>query len=574
MSSGKNSINPVRILPELLSNKIAAGEVVERPASVVKELLENALDAGASRMIIEIEQGGRTLIRVSDNGVGMSRDDALLSIERYATSKIVNEQDLFAIQTLGFRGEALPSIASVCRFCLETRNADSETGVKLLIDGGKLKNVSDIGAPVGTQVTVGQLFFNTPARRKFLKSISTEMGHIADIAANIALSRPDAGFKLFHNGKLIRHWASSDPARRIADVLGNDVRESLHEIHAEYHGVSVSGMIAAPCVSRTTSGGICIYVNGRCVRDRMILHALSEGYSGRLMKGQFPTAVVFIALDPELVDVNVHPAKSEVRFVVPDNIHEAVRQAVSAALHQADRPKWEAAQPVRETPQLSEPLLSFLTPPLPRKQEETKLWKTGSDSQWFSNLRIIGQVRATYILCESEDGLILIDQHAAHERILFEQLKKSDGFQKTAQKLLIPETIELNYSQIAVMEKLIPELNSAGFEIEPFGKNTVVISSVPDFLKAEEIKPLMLGIIEKITEIGIKTDIRFAKEQCLMLIACHSAIRANQILSTEEIRSLLSEMDQCDNPSHCPHGRPSWIQWTTRFLEKSFGRTE
>ncbi len=574
MSDGKNSINPIRILPELLSNKIAAGEVVERPASVVKELLENALDAGASRMIIEIEQGGRMLIRVSDNGIGMSRDDALLSIERYATSKIVNEQDLFSIQTLGFRGEALPSIASVCKFCLETCCAGSETGIQILIEGGTLKNVSDIGAPVGTQITAGQLFFNTPARRKFLKSISTEMGHIADTVANIALSRPDAGFKLFHNGKLIKNWAASEPAQRIEDVLGHDLREALVEIRAEYHGVSVSGMIAAPRIARTTSGGIYIYVNGRCVRNRMILHALSEGYSGRLIKGQFPTAVVFIALDPELVDVNVHPAKSEVRFAVPDNIHEALRQAVSAALHQADRPKWEAAQPVRETPQLSEPLLSFLTPPLPQKQEETHLWKTGQDSHLFSNLRIIGQVRATYILCESEDGLILIDQHAAHERILFEKLKKSSSFQKTAQKLLIPETIELNYSQIAIMEKLIPELNSAGFEIEPFGKNTVVISSLPAFLKTEEIKPLMIEMIEKMIEVGVKSDIQFVKEQCLMLIACHGAIRANQILSTEEIRALLSEMDQCDNPSHCPHGRPSWIQWTTRFLEKSFGRTE
>jgi DNA mismatch repair protein MutL len=574
MSSGKNSVNPVRILPQILSDKIAAGEVVERPASVVKELLENALDANATRIIIEIEQGGRTLIRVSDNGVGMSKDDALLSIERYATSKIADEQDLFSIQTLGFRGEALPSIASVSKFCLETRNSDSETGVKIVIEGGKLKNMSDIGAPVGTQVTAGQLFFNTPARRKFLKSISTEIGHIADTVANIALSRPDAGFKLFHNGKPIKSWSASESAQRIADVLGNDVRESLLEICAEHHGVSVSGMIVAPRISRTTSGGIYIYVNGRCVRDRMILHALSEGYSGRLMKGQFPTAVVFIALDPELVDVNVHPAKSEVRFAVPDNIHEAVRQAVSAALQQADRPKWTTSQPVREAPQLSEPLPSFSTPPLPKKQEETSLWKTGSDSQWFSNLRIIGQIRATYILCESEDGLILIDQHAAHERILFERLKKNNGFQKTAQRLLIPETIELNYSQIAVMEKLIPELNSVGFEIEPFGKNTVVITSAPAFLKAEEIKPLIFDIIEKMIDINIKSDIRFAKEQCLMLIACHSAIRANQILSNEEIRSLLSEMDQCDNPSHCPHGRPSWIQWTTRFLEKSFGRTE
>ena len=571
MSSGKERINSVRILPETLSDKIAAGEVAERPASVVKELIENSLDAQSTKIVVEIEQGGQSLIRVSDNGFGMSRDDALLSVERYATSKIIREEDLFAIKTLGFRGEALPSIAAVSRFCLETRDEASESGTRIMIQGGKLKDVSDIGAPVGTQVSVSRLFFNTPARRKFLKSIATETGHIADMIANIALSRPGVSFKFSHNGKMIHHWAStSDPKKRVSDVLGAEIGESLHEIRSEDNGISLSGWLASPRISRGTSAGIYMYVNGRFVKDRAVLHALTAGYSERLMKGRFPVAVIRIMLDPGMVDVNVHPAKTEVRFAKPQHIHEAVRRAVSDVLRDAERPK-SLIKPVEEirTFSISEKMPEFEIQPLPAEQikHQETLWKSGG---FFDSLRIIGQIHGTYILCESRNGLIVIDQHAAHERVVFEQLKKKSDFHQ--QHLLSPEPIELSYEQRRIIESLMPELKDAGIEIESFGKNTFVITAIPTFLSDNDLKTMLTDIADKMSDTGLLPDTDAAKDECLMLVACHSAIRANRNLSQAEIKSLLSQMDQCDNPSHCPHGRPTWIEWDTRFLEKAFGR--
>ena len=295
----------IRILPETLSNKIAAGEVVERPASVVKELVENAIDADSSRILVEIEQGGRKRIRVADNGHGMSRDDALLSLERYATSKILREPDLFSIRTLGFRGEALPSIASVSRFTLITRQADADVGTRIEMAGGRINKVSDVGAPAGTMITVAGLFYNTPARRKFLKSITTEMGHIADTIASMALCRPTVQFRLLHNTRSVKSWApAADPADRVADVLGRGIRSDLYPVRQSTDDVQVSGWVAAARLSRSTSRGVYLFVNGRWVKDRVIQHALFAGYRGRLMKGRYPVAVLFLRLPFNQVDFN------------------------------------------------------------------------------------------------------------------------------------------------------------------------------------------------------------------------------------------------------------------------------
>ncbi len=332
----------IRILPDILANKIAAGEVVERPASVVKELAENALDAGATRLLVDIEQGGRSLIRVGDNGCGMSRDDALLSIERHATSKITGDQDLFNIRTLGFRGEALPSIAAVSKLSLVTRDTASDSGTELTIEGGRLVNVAETGAPEGTLVTVRQLFFNTPARRKFLKSIATEMAHIADILASMALAWPQVQFRLTHNDRIVKSWpAVTDPFERAADVLGGVPRGDLHAIESNRDGISVSGWISHPRAYRKSANGIFILVNRRFVRDRVAQHALFQGYSQRLVKGQFPLAVLLIQVPCDQVDVNVHPAKSEVRFARPNDVHELIRRAVAQTLYDVDRPAWK-----------------------------------------------------------------------------------------------------------------------------------------------------------------------------------------------------------------------------------------
>ena len=581
-------MSKIKILPEILSNKIAAGEVVERPSSVVKELVENALDANSTRIIIEVEKGGRSLIRVSDNGSGMNRDDALLAPERYATSKIYKDEDLFAINTLGFRGEALPSIAAVAKFCLVTRDRTSQAGTEVLVEGGIIKKVSQVGAPLGTMVTVRQLFFNMPARRKFLKTVDTEMGHIADSVSSMALGRPDVQFRLIHNGKVIKNWpATSDTADRVADVLGKDIKNNLNKIEFTSDFLAVQGWISSPRITRSTSRGIYLYVNQRVVRNRVIQHALFQGYGSRLMKGQFPVAVLFINIPFDRVDVNVHPTKHEVKFAQQKKIHDAVAGVVAERLGLADQPEWSApgAQKSRsstEQPGISEPAVDFgisekeiqsrypvSSIQYPVSSIQTELWTR----KGFGDLKVIGQFHDTYILCESADGLVLIDQHAAHERIIFEQLKnRSPASKKSAQKLLIPETVDLGYREAKILERLIPDLNELGLEIEPFGGNTFVVKSVPALLENKEVKPLVIEIVEKMAQIGFTPGLEKAMDQCLILMACHGAIRANQKLSDEEIKGLLDQLDKCDQPSHCPHGRPIYIRWSVRELEKSFKR--
>ena len=627
-------MSKIKILPEILSNKIAAGEVVERPASVVKELLENALDAGSTRIMIDIEKGGRSLIRVSDNGSGMGRDDALLALERYATSKIYKDQDLFRIHTLGFRGEALPSIAAVSRFSLVSRDPSADVGTLISVEGGKIKNVTEVGAPNGTMVTIRQLFFNTPARRKFLKTIGTEMGHIADKIGSIALGHPGVQFRLTHNDKIVKDWPStSAPLDRVVDVLGGDLKNTLHPIEFQNNAVSISGWISSPRATRRTSRGLFIYVNGRFVHDRIVQHALFEGYSQRLVKGQFPIAALFIKVPFEEVDVNVHPTKNEVRFARQKDIHEAVRQAVAQTLFETDKSSWDTPKDFKTEEftrqgRVSETAIKEfgLRPvgakgtyaPEGRRNAEVGRWKPEGgikqannrfqpespdtaksaerglpderatrDAQpatrltqttiWqkkrFGDMRIIGQLHNTYIVCEADAGLILIDQHAAHERILFERFSdRATHSPKPAQRLLVPESVELGYREAGVLEKLIPDLAELGLDIEPFGGNTFLVKSVPPLLAEREVKPLLVEIVEKIVEIGSSSGLAEMLDECRMVMACHGAIRANQALSEAQINGLLAQLDECHNPSHCPHGRPTWIRWDLRTLEKSFKR--
>ncbi len=609
----------IKILPEIISNKIAAGEVVERPASVVKELVENAIDAGSTRIMVEIENGGRSMIRVSDNGIGMHHDDALLSLERYATSKIENDADLFSIRTLGFRGEALPSISSVSRFTMVTRAEDSDIGTCIVVEGGKIRKVSEIGAPPGTLISVNQLFYNTPARRKFLKSTATEMGHIAENIASIALGWPEIQFRLSHNGKTIKNWPlADDPFDRITAVLGQDMQRALHKIDFETPYTSISGWISSPSLTRSTSQKIYVYVNKRYIRDRGLQHALFEGYRGRLMKGRFPVAVLFIEVPFEQLDVNVHPTKHEVRFAGYQRVYDALKASVFKAWDSINRSVWSdskgtvAESQIREHPAefrvpysppeekeipfnmrglrkktaagSSETVTDYgqagrrqsfangdpQTPPLEREREETKHQQEGPG---FSRLSVVGQIHDSYIVCESGDGLVLVDQHAAHERILFEQMKtRSSTTPFPIQKLLIPETIELGYNESVVLEKLIPSLGNVGLEVEPFGGNTFVVKSVPTLISDREVRPLILEMIERASDIGFSEGLEPILDECLILMACHGAVRANHRLSRKEMKALMEQMDLCENPSNCPHGRPTWIRWTLSSLEKSFKR--
>jgi DNA mismatch repair protein MutL len=590
----------IKILPENLSNKIAAGEVVERPASVVKELVENALDAGATRVIIEVEKGGQSLIQVSDNGVGMQRDDALLAIERYATSKISTDDDLFAIHTLGFRGEALPSIAAVSRFALITRDNTSDAGTQISIGGGKIKSVSEIGAPQGTMISVKELFFNIPARRKFLKTVGTEMSHIADIVARMSLGHPEVQFRLIHNDKVVKSWPLvSQHLDRVVDVLGKDSRPDLHPIGFNRDAVSISGWISSPKVTRRTSRGLYIFVNGRFVRDRSIQHGVFQGYAQRLVKGQFPIAVVFIKVPFDQVDVNVHPTKNEVRFVNPHQVHEAVKSAIAQTLYETDRLNWRPqngpqGQAPQKTSQVVESIstfrpagervtkddLRFQISDFGIKNREQKVTDTRlrqpelmSENKGFSALRVVGQLHNLYIVCESDGGLVLIDQHAAHERILFEQLKqRGQDRPSAAQKLLVPETLELNFREAEILGQMLSDLKNLGLDIEPFGKNTFIVKAVPALLSGRDLRPMIYEIVEKTAAVGYSAGLEDTLDQCRMVMACHAAMRANQQLSDTQIKELLHQLDQCENPAHCPHGRPSWIRWDLMTLEKLFKR--
>jgi DNA mismatch repair protein MutL len=613
----------IRVLPEILANKIAAGEVVERPASVVKELVENALDAGSTRIMVDIEQGGRRLIRVADNGSGMGHDDALLALERFATSKIADDNDLFSIRTLGFRGEALPSIAAVSKMALVTRRADAGSGVQIRIHGGKILEVSEAGAPVGTMVGVAGLFYNTPARRKFLKTVSTEMGHIGDTVAGMALGHPLVHFKLTHNGKTVRQWTrATDPARRVADVLGRLSAGDLIPLSPGPGDIRLTGYLGPSRMMRRTSRGVYLYVNGRRVRDRMVHHALFEGYRGRLVKGQFPLAVLFLELPFDQVDVNVHPTKHEIRFADQHRVYNHLRDRVARALDHAERRLWAALPPDSATPKIDNPAtVAQKVPPYridppavdtdtdspsgsfvyetrapapltdhrsgdttsvelpvsathtgrPRNirpaEEQPLLWEQGS----FADLTVIGQFYGTYIICQGPGGLILIDQHAAHERIVYEALSRKAG-KAAAQRLILPETIELGFTETGILERLIPELDGLGLEIEPFGGTTFVIKSVPVLLDNRNLERLVIDLVEKAADIGIDTSLERVLDECRMVMACHNAVRANQHLADEQIAHMLRQLDGCQDPGHCPHGRPTWIQWTVKDLEKAFKR--
>ncbi len=595
----------IRILPEVLANKIAAGEVVERPASVVKELVENALDAGGTRIVVEVENGGRSLIRVADNGSGMHADDALLAVERFATSKIQNDDDLCAIRTLGFRGEALPSIAAVSHLVLTTRTADAAAGTEVRVEGGKIVEVKAAGAPPGTLVEVTRLFFNTPARRKFLKSTATEMGHIADMLAGAALGRPGLHLRLNHNGRMVCRWLQTDDAaERSADILGVP-RGDLLPVAAHCAALSLRGWLGPPSLSRGTARGVYIFVNGRRVRDRMVQHALLEGCSGRLMKGRFPSAVLFLELPFDQVDVNVHPTKHEVRFVQARQIHQAVYAAVREALART------RAVPLRG-PQLDDPAkpdavaesapeylksldvawgaASFpqartgagaaggdFGPPAAGLPPATAAAAEAQQPLWrgrrFADLIVIGQLRGTYIVCQEGADLVLIDQHAAHERIVYEALARNAG-RPEAQYLVVPETVELGFGEAAALTALIPRLAELGLEVEPFGGTTFAVKALPALLDRHAAGRLVLELAETAMQVGRETALSGKLDACRMVMACHHAVRANQRLSGQQIRHLLESLDQCENPAHCPHGRPTCVRWSAWEIEKAFGRVK
>ena len=602
----------ITILPETLTNKIAAGEVVERPASVIKELVENSLDAGATDISLEVSSGGRRRIRIIDNGRGMSREDALLSLERHATSKIRVDSDLDNIMTLGFRGEALPSIASVSRFMLATRETNSLEGTEITVEGGRVRDVRSCGMAPGTVISVEQLFFNIPARLKFLKSAETETGHIGDVVSRMAVSRPDVAFSCINDEREMLRLQRSGLQRRLAQIVGRESSLHLYPVTAGDNYVTISGLISGPSLVRSGTQALFTYINGRFVRDKVVQHAVMQAYRGVIDRGRYPVVALFIELPPGEVDVNVHPTKHEVRFRRQSVVHDAIQSAIEDVLSRSpwlsppmvtgSKAKEKSSQPCREP--ISVALQSTLE--LPSQECSAIQYSTNSravssltvstaannetvrepvtsfqpgplQSQltgYFSSLSIIGQFHSEYILCQSDANLIIIDQHAASERVAYQILKRQcQSGMVESQRLLFPETLELTFSEVELALRFSTNLAEIGFEIEPFGGKTILVSAVPRIVPPNDTVLLIRDILTDLERFGTSTAFNDVLESLLSRIACHSVIRGVHQLENRQIRELLQQMDHTDFAASCPHGRPVSHVVTLAELQKIFKRT-
>jgi DNA mismatch repair protein MutL len=676
----------IHVLSESVANKIAAGEVVERPASVVKELLENSLDAGSTRIKVQVEAGGKKLIQVTDNGCGMVRDDAMLAFERHATSKIKNAEDLLSVATLGFRGEALPSIASVSRLHLETRAPDEDSGTVIEINGGKIFKVEEAGLPAGTSITIRDLFFNTPARKKFLKAESTELSHIASLVTHYALAHPDKHFELHSatNAVLVAPPVAGY-SERVYQVFGREVLEQLIPVAAiqplEHVGLPqpppwrrqesasladdsrvrdaragtpaptradgddaptssfgemrMHGFVSKPEIQKLNRNSIYVFVNGRLIRDRLIQHALTEAYRNILPPTVYPVVLLFLELPSGEVDVNVHPSKTEVRFRQQTVMHDFVRDSARAALMKArpvpqfmteisahptaspsltpgsrsgpaDSAAWRTAYapaepqpfalqapappPITErfhfgvdgiavegnaalslvrAPQIvSEVMEDNCTPPLPDEPEGAN-----DLAPLLASLKPLGQIRDSFILAVNHEGLWIVDQHVAHERVLFEKILKQRAAQKVeSQRLLMPLLLELTPAQQAVFAEISEELNQNGFEAEPFGARSVAIKVAPAGVEAAQIEHMLHELLDQFSREEQALNMEKVRARIAASIACHAAIKVNMPLQQNKMEWLLAELAKTDCPMSCPHGRPVVLRYSMKDIQKAFKR--
>ena len=598
----------IRQLPDTLINQIAAGEVVERPASVVKELVENALDAGARRIDIDLEEGGVRLIRIRDDGGGIPAGDLPLAVSRHATSKIASLDDLEGVATLGFRGEALPSIASVSRFALISRHNGAEHGAALEIDGGRLGEVTPRSHPHGTTVEVRDLFFNVPARRKFLKAERTELGHIEEWLRQLALARPDVELRVSHNGKPSRRWKGEGDLLsevRLHEALGEEFANHALRIDHAAAGLRLHGWIAQPVYNRASADQQYLYVNGRAVRDRSVAHAVKQAYADVLFHGRQPAYVLFLELDPRRVDVNVHPAKHEVRFRDARLIHDFVYRTLNDALahtragaaampvsvpdtgsHPDIAYRWNAAAP--QAPlglqQIAETRAGYAalygqsasnSAPLPAlTSNASPIALPASDDASMPPLGYaIAQLHGIYILAENADGLIVVDMHAAHERIGYEKLKCAhDGEGLRTQPLLVPLNVPVAEREADVAEREADTLAALGFELTRSGPQSLVLRSVPALLAHGDVEALVRDVLADLREHGESRRVSAARDELLATMACHGAVRANRRLTLPEMNALLREMEVTERSGQCNHGRPTWARFSLGEIDRWFLR--
>lgn len=589
----------IRLLPDAVASQVAAGEVVERPASVVKELAENSIDAGARKIDILIRRGGISLVRVIDDGGGMDRDDALLSLERHATSKIRTASDLSAIATLGFRGEALPSIASVSRFRLTTREPNAVAGTEIIVNGGKIDIVRDGGEAPGTQVEVRSLFYNLPARRKFLRSENTESRNIEHQLQLQAIGHSTVAFTFTRDERVVFQLPpAANLLDRIRDLYGSELLERLLPLNgATRNKIDISGLIGQAGLSRQSRAQQLIFVNGRAVESPLVGTALREGYHTALMRGQFPVTFLFLNLDPGSVDVNVHPAKREVRFRDPGGVHEAIVRCIQQTLA-GGRADWREKFSAPVSPSIggSTSVSSVTSGPaapreLPQLERDFALHGEravevapspviqimGRDSARPSNhqqqFQIIGVLNKLYVLMENADGLVLVDQHAAHERILFEELRRRMEEQGVpSQRLLLAQTFDLPPRDAEWVERNMSILQKMGIGIESFGPNTFKIDSLPAFLRTSEPVTFMQRVIDDLKSASNSSSALRLGEDMIAKTVCRHAVKANDPLRYLEMEKLIQDLLECDLPYCCPHGRPTMIQISNVELEKKFGR--
>jgi len=648
----------IRILSDQVANQIAAGEVVERPASVVKELLENSLDAGATRVRIEVEGGGRKLIRIVDNGHGMVRDDALLAFERHATSKLHTSDDLLQIRTLGFRGEALPSIASVSRLTLDTRAAEDAAGTTVEIAGGKILRVEDAGMPAGTTIAVRDLFYNTPARRKFLKSEQTELAHIAALVTHYALAHPERHFELHSATQaLLVAPAVATSGDRLFQIFGRETAELMLTTAAEIDFaraglpepppwkreadyaaadpgfLRISGFVSKPELQKLNRNSIYVFVNHRLVRDRVVLHALTDAYRNIIPPTSYPVVLLFLDMPPQEVDVNVHPAKTEVRFRQPSFVHDFIRDTVRATLMVA-RPAASFASALSTAPQASASLLIDVSPMpgppsgtvfSPRAVAESEGSPDTADSVDFAlraravpespgrlsfsdqgiavgyeieegaaaigesatlepdspvetlnalaTLKPLGQLRDSFILAANDEGLWIIDQHVAHERVLFEKILRDRKVEKVQrQRLLMPVLVDLLPAQMVSFAAIAQELELNGFEAEPFGPRTLAIKAAPVGLEGRELERMLEEVLAVPEREQQAENAETRRRRIAASIACHAAIKVNMPLDPKKIDWLLAELGKTEHPTSCPHGRPIALRYSHKDIQRAFQR--
>lgn len=615
MSETKLPQNRITVLDEHTANRIAAGEVIERPASVVKELVENSIDAGATQIWITIEEGGKELIKISDNGIGMSREDAIISLQRHATSKIRTADDLFDIHTLGFRGEALPSIASVSIMEIVTKREADAAASRLEIEAGTITNLESIGAPNGTTITVKRLFFNTPARMKFLRASQTELSHITDLIGKLSLAYPNVSFKLMHGSREVMSvTGTGDLLNAAAAVYGRDVAKQLIPIRFETQPITVWGYVSKPSFTRANRGLQVFFVNRRPIRNRALTAAADQSYKDLIVQpGRYPALIIFIDVDPQLVDVNVHPTKAEVKFSREQDAYGVAYKAIRDALMSggaiptmstsrtpaADRRDEPSPQVQLIRPEESD-VAAFRDAVMKRSQpteigtgEDPFDWRSKLQSQpvqeppvneieapvqvqeplKLGKLKVIGQARNMYILAESDDGVVIIDQHVAHERVLFEQLSKSrSGENVVMQRLMIPITLELSRREGLVVNERLEDLKSIGFDIEPFGRDSFMVRAVPANVKPKNAEPFLRDIIAELVETSVAKHIIVRLEQVLITTACKMAVKAGDPLAMPEMEDLVKKLLETDNPFVCPHGRPIIISLTNWELDRKFKR--